>query len=53
MQKKAIVVRKCKSHRAGIAVFAILMFAILTFLHTTNDYFGAFSFVFSNMEYTI
>ena len=30
MQKKAIVVRKCKSHRAGIAVFAILMFVILT-----------------------
>ena len=30
MQKKAVVVRKCKSHRAGIAVFAILMFAILT-----------------------
>ena len=32
MQKKAIVVRKCKSHRAGIAVFAILMFAILTII---------------------
>ena len=30
MQKKAIVVRKCKSHRAVIAVFAILMFVILT-----------------------
>ena len=30
MQKKAIVVRKCKSHRIGIAVFAILMFVILT-----------------------
>ena len=30
MQKKAIVVRKCKSHLAGIAVFAILMFVILT-----------------------
>ena len=30
MQKKAIVVRKSKSHRAGIAVFAILMFVILT-----------------------
>ena len=30
MQKKAIVVRKCKSHRTGIAVFAILMFVILT-----------------------
>ena len=30
MQKKAVVVRKCKSHRAGIAVFAILMFVILT-----------------------
>ena len=30
MQKKAIVVRKCKSHRAGMAVFAILMFVILT-----------------------
>ena len=32
MQKKAVVVRKCKSHRAGIAVFAILMFAILTII---------------------
>ena len=30
MQKKAIVVRKCKSHRTGIAVLAILMFVILT-----------------------
>lgn len=30
MQKKAIVVKKCKNHRAGIAVFAILMFVILT-----------------------
>ena len=26
MQKKTVVVRKCKSHRTGIAVFAILMF---------------------------
>ena len=32
MQKIAVVVRKCKSHRAGIAVFAILMFAILTII---------------------
>ena len=30
MQKKAIVVRKCKSHRIGIAVFAILILVILT-----------------------
>ena len=30
MQKKTVVVRKCKSHRIGIAVFAILMFVILT-----------------------
>ena len=30
MQKKAIVIRKCKSHRIGITVFAILMFVILT-----------------------
>ena len=30
MQKNAIVVRKCQSHRVGIAVFAILMFVILT-----------------------
>ena len=29
MQKKAIVIRKCKSHRIGITVFAILMFVIL------------------------
>ena len=32
MQKKAIVVRKCKSHRTGIAVFGILMFVILTLI---------------------
>ena len=30
MQKKAIVVRKCRSHRTGIAVLAILMFVSLT-----------------------
>ena len=30
MQKKAIIVKKCKSHRTGIAVFAILMLIILT-----------------------
>ena len=30
MQKKTVVVRKCKSHRIGIAVFSILMFVILT-----------------------
>ena len=30
MKKKAIVVRKCKSHRIGIAVFAILILVILT-----------------------
>ena len=30
MQKKAIVIKKCKSHRIGIAVFAILMLVILT-----------------------
>ena len=32
MQKKAVVVRKCKSHRTGIAVFGILMFVILTII---------------------
>ena len=30
MQKMTIVVRKCKNHRIGVAVFAILMFVILT-----------------------
>ena len=30
MQKKAIVVKKSKSHQAGIAVLAILIFVILT-----------------------
>ena len=30
MQKKTIVIQKCKSHRIGIAAFAILMFVILT-----------------------
>ena len=30
MQEKAIIVKKCKSHRIGIAVFAILMLIILT-----------------------
>ena len=30
MQKETVVVRERKSHRIGIAVFAILMFVILT-----------------------
>lgn len=30
MQKKAIVIKKCKSHRIGIAIFAILILVILT-----------------------
>lgn len=30
MRKKSIVVKKCKSHRIGITVFAILMLVILT-----------------------
>lgn len=30
MQKEAIVIKKCKSHRIGIAVFSIIMLVFLT-----------------------